>query len=1119
MNKSNRLKRKSWRQKLVTAAVAACFVGEFAHANPIGPTVVNGQVSFVNNGNVLQVTNTPGAVVNWRAFSIGANEVTRFIQQSASSSILNRVTGADPSTILGALQSNGRVFLINPSGVIFGANAQVSTAGLVVSTLGLSDADFLANRHRYTATPGAGAITNQGSITTSTGGSVYLIAPNVINTGIIRGDGGEILLAAGNTVELVNANSPDLRVQITAPDNQAVNLGQIVSQGGRIGIYGSLIRQGGVVNANTAVRGENGKIVFKATKDVALEAGSSTTASGPTGGSISIQAESGKATIAGAVEAIGTQGKGGTIEVAGQQGVAVESTARITASGTEGGSVTLNSTGGPVVVAAPVTANATAGRAGEVVVSAATIAVLAASGQLSASGAQGGGVISVKGSNGVTFDAGSAVAASGATGGTVSVQADQGTVVAQGTIDVIATEGVGGNVQLAARADITLDVGSQILAGGRSGGEVKVESREGTLLASGLVDGQGNEGPGGRIWLLAPRVGLIREATVNASGLTGGGTVLVGGDFQGKNPDIQNAWRTYFGRDATVRADAIQSGNGGKVIVWADDWTHYFGAISARGGALSGNGGFVEVSGKNSLRFDGHVDAGAPNGALGTLLLDPKFIEVKTAGGVAYDPTAVTGNNLFATPDATSTQTITPGSLDTANANIVLQANNDVTFTDAVNMTHGGRTLTVQAGRSILINNDITTKDAAISMTANETVANGVVNAQRDAGNAVITMAAGKTIDAGNKNITLLVSTGPTTNNASGSITLANLTTSGDVLVVNNGATAGSSILRADNTQLITAGSAAFDVSAASGGSVGLQAAPIRVTAPNVEARGQGGGVFISSPTAAVIVGGAALGGLTGISTAGNGNIELTAAANKITTSESIAANGSGNVKLTATGAAADIIIGAAGSVSSGTGTLTLDAGAGRDVKLEASALSTGNTTANAVSVTAGATGAITDTNNADNAAAAANIKVTGIGAGVTLVAGDNVGAAAAGRLDIAYTGTGSALVVNAGADYRLRLLQGGGTGTLVGHHAAFAEDDALREPVKHGGLGAVGGEDLFGAHQGLQRQAEALLGILDRSHNGQAGAGRPVQNGRRDQTAGNFHENQRRPLRLLRGH
>ena len=69
----------------------------------------------------------------------------------------------------------------------------------------------------------------------------------------------------------MSSSSPDIRVTITAPDNQVVNLGQIIAQGGKVGIYGGLIKQAGVVNANTAVRGENGKIVFKATKDVTLE--------------------------------------------------------------------------------------------------------------------------------------------------------------------------------------------------------------------------------------------------------------------------------------------------------------------------------------------------------------------------------------------------------------------------------------------------------------------------------------------------------------------------------------------------------------------------------------------------------------------------------------------------------------------------------------------------------------------------------------------------------------------------------------------------------------------------------------------------------------------------------
>ena len=105
-------------------------------------------------------------------------------------------------------------------------------------------------------------------------------------------------------------------------------------------------------------------------------------------------------------------------------------------------------------------------------------------------------------------------------------------------------------------------VGLLPIEGGRSGGEVRVETREGTLLASGLIDAQGGDGPGGRALLLAPRVALIRRAVVDVSGRTGGGTILIGGDYQGKNPDIQNAWRTYVGADVTIKADAIQSGDG-----------------------------------------------------------------------------------------------------------------------------------------------------------------------------------------------------------------------------------------------------------------------------------------------------------------------------------------------------------------------------------------------------------------------------------------------------------------------------------------------------------------------------------------------------------------------------
>ena len=86
-----------------------------ASANPDGAQVLSGQVNFKTLGSQLDIHNTPGAIINWNGFSINANEVTRFIQQSASSAVLNRVIGQDPSRILGALLSNGRVFRSIPT--------------------------------------------------------------------------------------------------------------------------------------------------------------------------------------------------------------------------------------------------------------------------------------------------------------------------------------------------------------------------------------------------------------------------------------------------------------------------------------------------------------------------------------------------------------------------------------------------------------------------------------------------------------------------------------------------------------------------------------------------------------------------------------------------------------------------------------------------------------------------------------------------------------------------------------------------------------------------------------------------------------------------------------------
>ena len=181
LNKSAILAR-SIRCAFLPPVLAACLgvasIGS-AVANPSNPTVVNGQVTFSQNGNVFTITNSPNAIINWASFSINAGEMVRFIQQNSSSSVLNRITGQDPSRIMGALQSNGRVFLINPNGIMFGAGSQVNVAGLVASTLAISNSDFLAGKNKFTAGDVAGAVSNMGAITTPSGGQVYLIAPDL----------------------------------------------------------------------------------------------------------------------------------------------------------------------------------------------------------------------------------------------------------------------------------------------------------------------------------------------------------------------------------------------------------------------------------------------------------------------------------------------------------------------------------------------------------------------------------------------------------------------------------------------------------------------------------------------------------------------------------------------------------------------------------------------------------------------------------------------------------------------------------------------------------------------------------------------------------------------------
>ncbi|MDY6804777.1 MAG: CHAT domain-containing protein [Cyanobacteriota bacterium] len=152
-----------------------------------------------------------------------------------------------------------------------------------------------------------------------------------------------------------------------------------------------------------------------------------------------------------------------------------------------------------------------------------------------------------------------------------------------------------------------------------------VREKGGEAIASGEIDVSGS-GVGGNVRILGDRVGII-DANIKADGINGGGNIFIGGDFQG-NGLIPNSHRTFVNSNSFISASAIENGNGGMVIVWSDGTTRFEGNIRAIGGGNFGDGGFVEVSGKEQLVFRGNVDVSAVNGRPGTILLDPENIEI-----------------------------------------------------------------------------------------------------------------------------------------------------------------------------------------------------------------------------------------------------------------------------------------------------------------------------------------------------------------------------------------------------------------------------------------------------------------------------------------------------------
>jgi len=272
------------KQRICAAALLGWYVIQLSvlpvMANPVGPTVTAGQatISGLGTSAVTIQQATQQAIINWQQFNIAPNEVTRFIQPNVSAIALNRIFDQSPSQIFGSLQANGNVILLNPNGILFGPNAQVNVGGLIASSLNLTDANFLRGNYLFQGTGIEGWVKNAGSIQAPSG--VYLLAPNVENSGIITSPGGNIVLAAGTTAYL--SNRPDGRgflAELSAPTGQAVNLKDLIADGGNITLAGRVVNQAGLIRANS-VRQQNGKVELFASESLTLKAGSLTIAKG-----------------------------------------------------------------------------------------------------------------------------------------------------------------------------------------------------------------------------------------------------------------------------------------------------------------------------------------------------------------------------------------------------------------------------------------------------------------------------------------------------------------------------------------------------------------------------------------------------------------------------------------------------------------------------------------------------------------------------------------------------------------------------------------------------------------------------------------------------------------------
>jgi filamentous hemagglutinin family protein len=311
-------------------------------ANPTGGAVVAGAATIGAAGKTLSINQSSNnAIINWQTFSIASGETTRFFVPNSNSSTLNFVAAGNPSAIYGTLSSNGRLFLINPSGILVGASGRIDTAGFLGSTLnpnasGKGTLVFSGNSDA--------SVTNLGTITASSG-NVYLIANQVTNQGSITAAQGNVGLAAGSSVLLQQEGDQHLFIQAGPSTKSAVgvsNSGSIKSATAELkaaggNAYALAINNTGSIAA-TGFQKVNGQVYLTADTGVISNSGSIRAIGSSHGGKVQVASQSGTIDNSGIIDVSATAagGTGGSVSLKSTQGL-VSNTGVINAKGGTGG--------------------------------------------------------------------------------------------------------------------------------------------------------------------------------------------------------------------------------------------------------------------------------------------------------------------------------------------------------------------------------------------------------------------------------------------------------------------------------------------------------------------------------------------------------------------------------------------------------------------------------------------------------------------------------------------------------------------------------------------------------------------------------------------------------------